>query len=99
VRAGAGVQIIDIHSPLDSAVVERSELKLAWQSAGPGARYRVTVQDNAGNSIWAAELDDTTSVVPETARLERGTRYFWSVDARLADGSSARTGARQFTIR
>jgi len=98
VRTTDGVPGIAIHSPADRADVARDGLTLAWSSVGAGAAYDVTVQDSAGGAVWRARLSDTTVVLPNSARLTSGSRYFWSVDARLADGRTIKTTVR-FTIR
>lgn len=98
VRTAEGVPGVTIHSPADSANVARDGLTLAWSSVGAGAVYDVTVQDSAGGTVWRARVSDTSVVLPDSARLTAGSRYFWSVDARLADGRTTKTTFR-FTIR
>jgi putative zinc finger protein len=98
VRAGEVLPEIDVVAPVASEPVARSEMRLVWHSVGAGAQYSVVVQDTAGTEIWKATTADT-SVVPDIARLEPGHRYFWNVDARLADGRTAGTRANRFRVR
>jgi hypothetical protein len=86
--------------PGDGAVTDATPT-LIWRSAAFGASYRVTVQDTSGAVIWSAPITDTTATIPPSARLVHGRRYFWLVEARLRDGTSASTGAgvRVFTVR
>ena len=98
VRAADGDAPLSILSPTDSASLPRAGLTLMWQSVGTGVEYSVVVLDTAGASIWSTRLTDTTATLPDTARLYPGLSYYWKVDARLADGRSAKTGANQFTI-
>jgi len=98
VRTAAGVGEIAIHSPHDGATVARDGLTLVWYPVGVGARYDVVVQDSTGGTAWRVRVSDTSVVLPDSARLTSGARYFWSVDARLADGRTIKTTVR-FTIR
>jgi len=102
-RAG-GVPPIDAATPiLAIAPAEGAELptgrQLVWRSAGPKALYIVTVQDTSGSTVWLNSLGDTTVAIPSSVPLESGRRYFWSVDARLADGGSTSTIPHVFTVR
>lgn len=91
---------IPVVSPADQSTVPQMGIELSWRSAGVGATYAVTVQDSSGSEVWKrSSLADTSITVPETTRLNSGSRYFWSVDARLADGTTAKTGAHTFIIR
>jgi len=90
---------IDALSPADSAIVTRSSVLLAWRPSGAAASYAVTVQDTAGAVMWSKPLADTVVSVPSDVPLVSGHRYFWSVEARRADGVSSRTELRSFTVR
>jgi hypothetical protein len=73
--------------------------QLVWRSAGSKASYIVTVQDTSGSMVWRSSLADTTVAIPSSVLLHAGHRYFWSVDARLADGGSTNTIPHVFTVR
>jgi anti-sigma factor ChrR (cupin superfamily) len=90
----AGLTVV---SPADQALVE-SAIIFQWRSGGPDATYRVTVQDQSGAVVWDTTLADTAAALPRRVVLARG-EYFWSVDAQLADGGSAKAGAHRFTVR
>ena len=98
-RFAAGTQVIGIITPSDRAPVSPARLELTWHQAGAGARYLVTVQDTSGTAVWTVSVSDTSVVVPDSARLTTGSRYFWSVDARLANGRTAKTGVVSFLVR
>jgi hypothetical protein len=69
-------------------------------SAGVGATYTVTVQDSSSAEVWKrASWSDTSITVPDSVRLNPGSLYFWSVDARLVDGNTAKTGPHTFIVR
>lgn len=100
VRLPDGTSAISVVAPADLATVPPTGLQLSWRSAGVGATYAVTVLDSSGSEVWKrTSLADTSITVPETTRLNPGSRYFWSVDARLADGTTAKTGAHTFIVR
>ena len=90
----AGLTVV---APADRAVVD-STIVFQWRSGGPDATYRVTVQDPSGAVVWDTTLADTAVALPHSVGLARG-QYFWSLDAQLADGGSAKAGAHRFTVR
>jgi hypothetical protein len=99
---GAGVadDVIAVVSPADLATVAPSGVTLSWHAAGAAATYSVTVQDSSGSEVWRlSSLPDTSITIPDGIRFSPGRLYFWSVDARLADGTTAKTGARAFIVR
>jgi hypothetical protein len=102
-RAGR-VPPVDAVSPIAAiAPADGSELstprRLVWRSAGLKASYIVTVQDTSGTMLWSQSLADTAVIIPASVLLGSGNRYFWSVDARLADGGSTNMVAHVFTVR
>jgi hypothetical protein len=100
IRLPSGTLAIAIVAPAEKATLGQAEVKLTWHAAAGGATYTVTVQDSAGTEVWKrASLLDTSVTVPDSARLQPGQFYFWSVDARLADGTTANSGVRTFTVR
>jgi hypothetical protein len=94
-----GTQAIGIAGPSDRALVGPTRVELTWHHAGTGARYLVSVLDTSGTTVWTASVSDTSVMVPDSARLIAGRRYFWSVDARLANGRSAKTRVFSFEVR
>lgn len=105
VRAESGARLpdgtvaIEVVSPADRSVVWPAGLELTWHPVAARAMYSVTVQDTSGTEVWSALSGDTSVAIPDSARLSSGRRYFWSVDARLDDGRTAKTGVRSFIIR
>lgn len=86
-------------SPLRGAFAERAGLRLTWGAAGINASYIVSVKDTAGAEVWKAAVQDTSHALPDSVALVVGRRYFWSVEARLPDGRTARTEVQSFTVR
>jgi hypothetical protein len=46
--------------------------------------------------LWEATLGDTAATLPRGVKLGARQQYFWSVDAQLVDGRSARAGVQRF---
>ena len=91
---------IPVLSPADQESVPQTGVELSWRSAGYGATYTVTVQDSSGNEVWRrTSVPDTNAAIPDSVGFRPGSRYFWSVDARLMDGNTAKTGPHTFFVR
>ena len=73
----------------------RSTAAFAWSPIAPGAQYRLSLTDAAGEEVWTASTSDTTAALPASVALVRGDDYFWVVDALLPDGGTATSGIRQ----
>lgn len=100
IRLPSGTLAIAIVAPAERTTIARTDITLTWHPVAQGATYTVTVQDSSGTEVWKrAALLDTSITVPDSARLHPGQFYFWSVDARLPDGTTANTGVRTFTVR
>lgn len=100
-RNGDGVAVesaarIAIVAPLEDG---RTSSSFVWRSAGAASSYLLTVQDSAGVPVWTAPTTDTVISLPSNIKLVHGARYFWSVDARLGDGTSSSSGSHAFTAR
>lgn len=87
---------IEILQPAENGTATVRDGSIVWRSVEPRATYRVTVTDTAGATRWTAETSDTTVVVPPSARLEAGARFYLYVDAQRADGWSLQSGPRAF---
>jgi anti-sigma factor RsiW len=95
---GEGVERVMVVGPTVGARVVADSLRFAWRSAGPDARYHLTVTTTAGANAWAASTGDTVLVPARRGtRLGPGT-YFWYVDALRPDGTTATTGVQRFEV-
>ena len=72
--------------------------RLVADDAGRDQR-QAGIVDATGGIVWSRSTVDTSVTLPADLRLLRGTEYFWSVDALLADGHSMTTRAHHFSIR
>ena len=88
---------IEIVAPVGNGLVGRAgSATIVWRRVEPGATYRVTVTDTTGATLWTTETADTSAIVPASARLEPGSRYYLYVDALRSDGWSVRGGPLEF---
>jgi anti-sigma factor RsiW len=94
--AAATLEIVEPLSADGTAGVLRDG-RIAWRAVEQQATYRVTVTDTTGATRWSADTPDTTVVIPLSARLAPGARYYLYVDAQRADGWSLQSGPRLFT--
>jgi hypothetical protein len=94
-----GVRQFAAVTPGEGARVSGDSVVFRWRSEGSGVHYVLTVTDENGDVVWTAATPDTTLVPPRSAGLKPGSRYFWYVDALLADARSSTTGIREFAIR
>lgn len=91
---------VDVVVPAPDAVVERdSTLRFAWHAPDSGSRFRLTLTDDRGETIWEVETGDTSVVLPDRIPLAAGHAYFWYVDALAPDGRSITSGAHRFSAR
>lgn len=89
---------IEIVQPAENGTASPAgDGSIVWHAVEPRATYRVTVTDSTGATRWTAETSDTVAVVPPSARLEAGARFYLYVDAQRADGWSLQSGPRAFS--
>jgi hypothetical protein len=88
------LQEIVVNGPADG--VHPDSVRFTWRSVAPAATYEVTVTDDAGDVVWAGSSADTAAAVPPQAGLLAHARYYWFVDALLADGQTATSGVQEF---
>lgn len=53
-----------------------------WTSVPRADRYRLTVFDREGRTMWEVEGNDTAVARPDSIAGQRGTAYLWKVEAR-----------------
>ena len=88
--------VVNVVEPVDQSVVRDSVVVFRWGSMGTDATYHISLQDSTGGVLWEATLGDTAATLPRAVKLGTRQLYFWSVDAQLVDGRSARSGVHRF---
>jgi len=85
-------------TPPDGAVTVADSVVFTWRSLGVDVSYRLSLTDERGDLLWFVGTTDTVVPLPSNARVTPGKTHIWYVDALLADGRSATTGAHRFRI-
>jgi len=90
---------VAIVSPgLDDAIAPGG-LQVVWRRGPVDAQFTVTVLSERGDIRWSTVTRDTAITVPDTVTLAPSGVYAVYVDALRADGTSARSPLRTFTVR
>ena len=71
---------------------------LVWRSMPGVTSYVVEVRREDGTLVTRATTTDTSFVVPDSARVAPGNDVYWTVSARLSDGSELRSAARRVRV-
>ena len=91
--------VVQILSPAHRSAVNAGDVVFLWRAVGVDATYRVTLQDSTGGVLWETTVGDTSATPPRSVAFVANQDYYWSVDAQLADGRTAKAGVHQFTAR
>jgi anti-sigma factor RsiW len=94
-RQGQAGAVLRIVAPAAGVRVS-GPVTLVWHAAPGASVYRVTLSRADGDSLWAGSTSDTTLTIPPSVALMRSARYYWYVDALLADGRALSTGVHEF---
>ncbi len=71
---------------------------LRWGAVLGADRYRITLFDQASRVVFAAEVDDTALVLPDSAVVTPGQPYAWMVEARTGWGRWIASAPVTFTL-
>lgn len=71
---------------------------LRWTSVPGANRYRVTLFTADGTALFATQLRDTSTIVPDSVRLAPGVAYWWRVDARTGFDRWTESALNEFTV-
>jgi anti-sigma factor RsiW len=94
-RQGQAGAVLPIVAPAAGVRVSGA-VTLVWHAARGASVYRVTLSRADGDSVWAGSTSDTTLTIPPSVALMRSARYYWYVDALVADGRALSTGLHEF---
>ena len=92
---GASRRAVAVVTPAEGDTVTPGTLRFAWHSVAPNATYLFKIADET-SVRYKIDTADTTVVLPDSVRLERGRSYNWWVDALTADGRASTTRVMQF---
>jgi anti-sigma factor RsiW len=85
-------------SPAGSDPIRRPGLAFTWRSHPGDPRYRITIANSRGETVWSADTGDTTIAPPDSVGLVAGATYFWFVDALDTAGLAVSTGPRTLRV-
>jgi len=96
--ANATVPAVTIVNPADGSPLGTDRI-VTWRALAENTSYRVTIADQSAQPIHTTTVRDTSAVIPPSVMLVAGRKYFWYVDAMRADGSTATSGLKSFTVK
>lgn len=71
---------------------------LVWRSATSATSYAIELRRDDGSLVTRAITADTLLVLPDSARVVPGATVYWTVSARLADGTELRSATRRVRL-
>lgn len=89
---------VEVVAPQADANVTKNALNVAWRRGADDTQFTVTLMNARGDVLWTTRTRDSTVVVPDSVSLAPGAAYVVYVDALRADGTSARSGPRSFSV-
>jgi len=91
---------LSLSSPTDGAVMEPGRMEFRWGSAGPGARYEFTITDEKGDIVLQEKpANNLLSLDSRALKLSSQRRYYWTVSARLPDGTKRESRVAGFSVK
>lgn len=87
----------DVQLVSPGATVSRID-SLVWRSVTSAASYGVELRQDDGTLVTRARTTDTTFVLPDSVRGAPGSAVYWTVSARLTDGTELRSTARRVRL-
>lgn len=96
---GATVDL-QLTNPPNGAEVGAGKVEFRWADAGPGARYELTLTDEKGDILYQEKPAANILVLDtSTLKLAPGKIYYWSVSAKLPDGTTRESEVARFNLR
>lgn len=71
---------------------------LTWSSVPHASRYRITIFNEDGATVWEQQALDTVVQLPDSVPLSPGTPYFWKVAAQLDRGRWVSSELTRFSL-
>jgi hypothetical protein len=99
-RSNAPTSGLMLTSPPSGAQLNAGKVEFRWTDASNSGRYEFTLTDEKGDVI-AQEKPTTSSLLVDTVKLRLSSQrnYYWSVSAKLPDGTSRESEVGNFTLR
>lgn len=99
-QSGQATAAIPLTTPLNGAELISGKLEFRWGDAGAGARYEFILTDEKGDIVFQ-EKPATNALTLDTVALRFSTqrKYYWSVTAKIADGTKRESAVAGFTLK
>ena len=91
----AGTESVVLVTPRGNV---RSARVLTWHAVPNASQYAVELRREDGTFVLQDRTTDTTLALPESVTLPKEEDLYWTVSARLVDGSDVRATPRRFRI-
>ena len=99
-RSNGATNELALVSPVSGAELNQGPAEFRWADAGEGARYEFTLTDEKGDIIVQEKLTTRSLAIDTTKlRLTPQRNYYWSVSARLPNGTTRESSIARFTLR
>lgn len=91
---------IPLTFPANGATMDSGQIEFRWDDSAPGAHYEFVLTDEKGDIVFQ-NRDATNPLYLDTGALNRSVqrKYYWSVTARLPDGTRRESGIASFTMK
>jgi hypothetical protein len=91
---------LSLNSPANGAVLDSGKLEFSWADAGTGVRYEFTITDEKGDIVVRENpANNSVSLDSRALRLSPQRRYYWTVSARLPDGTRRESSVAGFSLK
>ena len=71
---------------------------LVWRSVTNAASYSIELRNEDGTLVTRGTITDTMFVLPDSLRVTPGNTVYWTVSARLTDGTELRSVRRRVRL-
>ena len=91
---------ISLANPANGANVDAGAIEFRWQDSSANALYEFTLMDEKGDiAFQERNAKSPVRLDTESLKLSPQRRYYWSVTARLPDGTRRESSVAFFTIK
>lgn len=91
---------ISLNNPPHGSTLESGTVEFRWEDSTLNARYEFTLTDEKGDIVFQERnARSPFRLDPGAVKLSPQQRYYWSVSARLPDGTRRDSPVASFTIK
>lgn len=91
---------LSLISPASGAVLTAGKSEFRWADAGAGVRYEFVLTDEKGDIVFQEKPANNSLTLDSTAlKLSPQRQYYWTISARLPDGTRRESVVAGFTLK